>query len=192
MNANRNLSFLLVIAGAIGLLASSILIVERIHLLEDPTYVPMCSIGDVLDCGSVMTTSQASAFGFPNAIIGIIGFSVVLTIGMAGLAGASFQGWFWAGLQIGVIFAIVFIHWLMYQTLFNIRALCLYCMVVWAATGPLFWYVTIRNLGAFDDPEEDDVVPGLLTGSVITRYHWVVPLVWYVAVTALVVNVFWI
>lgn len=189
MNANRNFSLLMVIAGAIGLLASSTLLVERIHLLEDPSYVPMCNFGDVLDCGSVMTTAQASAFGFPNVIIGIVSFAVVLTIGMAGLAGATFKNWFWTGLQLGVIFAIVFIHWLMYQTLFNIRALCMYCMIVWAVTGPLFWYVTIRNLGAFDDPEEEE--PGLLAGTALAKYHWAVPLVWYVVVTAMVVNVFW-
>lgn len=192
MNANgqRYLSLLLVITGAIGLLAASILIVERIILLEDPNYVPMCSFGEVLDCGSVMTTPQAKAFGFPNAIIGIIGFSVVLTIGMAGMAGAVFRQWFWSGLQFGVIFALVFIHWLMYETLFEIRALCLYCMVVWAVTFPLFWYVTLRNLGAFDDPEVEE--PGLLTDTAIARYHWVVPVVWYVVVSAIVINTFWL
>lgn len=190
MKRYRNLSLLLVITGIIGVLAASTLIVERIHLLEDPNYVPMCNLSDVLDCGSVMTTPQAAVFGFPNAIIGIVGFAVVTTIGMAMLSGAMFKGWFWAGLQIGVSFAIMFIHWLMYQTLFEIRALCMYCMIVWAVTGPLFWYVTIRNLGAFDDEDVDE--PGLLTGTAIARYHWSVPLIWYVAVAALVTNTFWI
>lgn len=190
MTVNRNLSIFLAVAGFIGALAASILLVERIHLLEDPNYVPMCSISDVLDCGSVMTTDQAKVFGFPNAIIGIVGFSMVLAIGMAGVAGAQFASWFWGGLQIGVTFAVMFIHWLMYQTLYEIRALCLYCMVVWAVTGPLFWYVTIRNLGAFDDPEIEE--PGLLTGTWIAKYHWVVPVIWYAIVSAIVVNTFWI
>lgn len=190
MNANRNMNLLLVVTGAIGVLAACFLIVERMITLEDPGYVPMCTFGEVLNCGSVMSTDQAKAFGFPNAIIGIIGFSVVLTTGMAGLAGAKLKQWFWNGLQIGVTFAILFIHWLMYQTLEVIYALCLYCMVVWAVTGPLFWYVTIRNLGAFDDP--DEVEPGLLTGTAIARYHWAVPLIWYAIVGFVVANTFWI
>ncbi len=190
MNSNRIFSLFLAIAGAIGTLASSMLIVERIELLEDPDYVPMCNIGEALNCATVMTSDQAAVFGFPNPIIGIVSFAVVMTIGVAGLAGASFKSWFWGGLQLGVIFAIVFIHWLMYHTLENIRSLCLYCMVVWAVTGPLFWYVTIRNLGAFDDPDSDE--PGLLTGTWLSRYHWVVLLVWYAIVSYLVVNTFWL
>lgn len=190
MNANRIFSLFLAIAGFIGTLASSILIVERIHLLEDPDYVPMCNFGEALNCATVMTSDQAAVFGFPNPIMGIVGFAIVMTIGMAGLAGATFKPWFWGGLQIGLIFAIVFIHWLMYHTLSNIRSLCLYCMIVWSVTGPLFWYVTIRNLGAFDDPESDE--PGLLTGTTVARYHWAVPVVWYAIVSFFVVNTFWI
>ena len=189
MSKTRYFSLLLIITGAIGLLAASMLIIERINLLSDPSYVPMCNFGDVLNCGNVMSTDQARVFGFPNAIIGIVGFAVVLTIGMAELAGARFAGWFWGGLQVGVTFAILFIHWLMYQTLYEIHSLCLYCMVVWAVTAPLFWYVTIRNLGAFDDQDED--VPGLLTDTVIAKYHWVVPVIWYAVVSALVYNKFW-
>jgi hypothetical protein len=32
----------------------------------------------------------------------------------------------------------VFVHWLKYETLYEIGALCPYCMVVWSMTIPLF------------------------------------------------------
>ena len=53
-------------------LASLTLTVEKIELLIDPSYVPSCSINPVLSCGSVMVTHQASVFGFPNPLIGIV------------------------------------------------------------------------------------------------------------------------
>ncbi|TCN30649.1 vitamin K epoxide reductase family protein [Kribbella orskensis] len=89
---------------------------------------------------------QAEAFGFPNPLLGIAGFAIVTTIGAALLAGASFRRLFWLGLQAGVTFGVVFVHWLIFQSLYRIQALCPYCMAVWAVTVPIFWYVTLHNL----------------------------------------------
>ena len=47
--------------------------VEKIEILINPDYVPSCSLNPVLSCGSVMITPQASAFGFPNSLIGYRG-----------------------------------------------------------------------------------------------------------------------
>jgi hypothetical protein len=38
--------------------------------------------------------------------------------------------------------------WLWSQALYEIGALCIYCMVVWAMVIPLFVYTTARNLRA--------------------------------------------
>ncbi len=66
------------IAGVIGLAAAFTLTVEKIEILINPAYVPSCSINPVLSCGSVMITPQASVFGFPNPLIGIVAFTVVV------------------------------------------------------------------------------------------------------------------
>ena len=113
--------------------------------------MPTCSINPILSCGSVMKTAQAEAFGFPNPIIGVAGFTVVLTTGAALLAGATFRRWFWLGLQAGVTFGIGFVHWLIFQSLYRIDALCPYCMVVWIVTIPIFLFVTLRNLRGGSD-----------------------------------------
>src|SRR3546814_955690 len=125
--------------------SSDLLLIEKIALLEDPTYVPSCSINPILRCGSVMSTEQAEVFGFPNPIIGVAGFAIVTTVGVALLAGARLPRWFWWGLQAGTTFGVVFIPWLMFQSLYRIYPLCPYCMVVWAVTIPLFWYTTLHN-----------------------------------------------
>lgn len=39
--------------------ASATLLIEKIEDLENPDYVPSCSINPVLSCGSIMRTSQA-------------------------------------------------------------------------------------------------------------------------------------
>ena len=184
----RWLGWLYVLAGAIGFLAAFTLLVEKIALIEDPTYVPSCSINPILSCGSVMSTDQAEAFGFPNPIIGVAGFAIIATVGMALLAGASFRRWFFWGLQAGVTFGVVFIHWLIFQSLYRIDALCPYCMVVWIVTIPLFWYTTLHNLQHRrpGHAERHGVIQGALTA-----YHGVVLTVWYLAITALIAQRFW-
>ncbi|GIF69284.1 hypothetical protein Ais01nite_73190 [Asanoa ishikariensis] len=57
------------------------------YLLADPSYRPSCSINPILSCGSVMTTAQAEAFGFPNPVIGMVAFPVVVALGLAVLTG---------------------------------------------------------------------------------------------------------
>lgn len=171
----RLLPWLLLLGGAIGLVAASVLTVEKIAILRDPTYTPSCSINPVLSCGSVMTKPQAEVFGFPNPLLGIAGFAVVTTIGAALLAGARFPRWFWLGLQAGATFAVVFVHWLIYQSLYRIEALCPYCMAVWAVTIPIFWYTTLHNLNH----------------TALTRYHGAALTTWTVLLLTLITEQFW-
>ena len=144
----RALAIGLVVGGLIGFLASAVLLVERIRLAEDSDYVPTCSINPVLSCGNVMQSAQAALLGFPNPVIGVAAFPVVVTTGVALLAGARLAQWYWRGLQAGVTVAFAFICWLAVQSLYRIGALCPYCMVVWAVVIPLFFYVTARNAAA--------------------------------------------
>lgn len=146
MRADRRLAWGLSTGGLIGFVASAVLLIERFKLAQDSEYVPTCSINPILSCGSVMETAQASLLGFPNPIIGVAAFPVLVTTGMVVLAGGRLARWYWAGLQIGVTTALALVSWLAFQSIYRIGALCPYCMVVWAAVIPLFWYVTLRNL----------------------------------------------
>ncbi|MER7243165.1 vitamin K epoxide reductase family protein [Kribbella sp. NPDC000426] len=168
----RALPWLLMLGGAAGLGAAMGLTVEKMRLLHDPSYVPSCSINPVLSCGSVMSTPQAEAFGIPNSLLGIVGFAIVTTVGAALLAGAELARWFWLGLQLGVTFGVGFVHWLIFQSLYRIGALCPYCLIVWAVTIPIFWYVTLHNLRR-------------------VTFHAVVMTSWYVIILALITERFW-
>lgn len=181
--AGPGLALVLLVGGLVGLVAAAALLLERIALLEDPDRILTCDISPVLSCGSVMTTPQAEAFGIPNPVIGVAGFAVVPAIGAGLLAGARFAAWFWAGVQAGVTFAVVFVHWLIYQSLYIIGALCPYCMVVWAVTIPIFWWVTVRNLRAFGS--------GRIPVALLAEYRGAVLTGWFILLAALIATRFW-
>ncbi len=184
----RRLAILLIAGGAVGLLAAATLLIEKIALIEDPTYIPTCSINPILSCGSVMSTSTAEAFGFPNPIIGVAAFPVVITTGVILLAGVKLPRAYWRGLQVGVTFGVLFVHWLMFQSLYRIDALCPYCMVVWAVTIPIFLYVTLANFstGAIRAPRR---LQGAV--AVIDDYRGVVLTAWYLVIAAAITQRFW-
>jgi len=76
----------------------------------------------------------------------------------------------------------VFIHWLIFESLYDIGALCPYCMVVWSVTVPLFVVVSAIALRP-------------LAGNPVARfvYHWRWPLVvlWFTAVILQILVRFW-
>ena len=139
---------IMIIGGAVGLLAAFELTLEKVRVLADPNYVPGCDLNPVLSCGSVIITPQAEVFGFPNPVMGLIGFSVVVTIGVLLVAGVTLPRWVWVGLNIGALAGFAFVQWLVWQSLYSIGALCPWCMVVWTVTAPIFVWVTASNLAA--------------------------------------------
>ncbi len=186
--APRGLGMLFAVTGAIGLVMAVVLLVEKIALIEDPSYVPSCSLNPVLSCGSVMDTPQASAFGIPNPILGIAGFAAVLSLGFAFLAGARVARWMSALIQAGVTFAVLFVQWLIGQSLYEIGALCPYCMVVWAVTIPLFWFTTIHHLRALADSSTSASRRAL---RLVIEFRVPVLVAWYLVILALIAVRFW-
>ena len=188
MSSDRRLAWGLTVGGVVGFIAAAVLLVERIRLAQDSDYVPTCSLNPVLSCGSVMETAQASLLGFPNPIIGVAAFPVVVTTGVAVLAGARLARWYWLGLQVGVTAALAFVAWLAFQSIYRIGALCPYCMVVWAVVIPMFWYVTLRNLagGAFGEKLRRS-----RASVVSTEWHAPILLVPFLVLLGLVGERFW-
>jgi uncharacterized membrane protein len=170
------------IAGVVGLAAALALTIEKIEILINPAYVPSCSINPVLSCGSVMITKQASAFGFPNPLIGIVAFTVVLVTGVLAVAKVPLPRWYWGGLAVGTLLGVVFVHWLIFQSLYRIGALCPYCMVVWAITIPLLVVTTVIAL----QPTLDNGV-----ARVLHQWRWSLVTLWFAAVVLLILVRFW-
>ncbi|GAT10114.1 hypothetical protein AU184_21420 [Mycolicibacterium novocastrense] len=172
----------ILIAGVLGLAAALALTVEKIELLIDPEYVPSCSFNPVLSCGSVMITPQASAFGFPNSLIGIISFTIVVVTGVLALAKVELPRWYWAGLAVGTLLGAAFVHWLIFQSLYRIGALCPYCMVVWAVTIPLLVVVAVIALA----PQRGNTV-----ARVLHTWRWSLVTLWFTGLLLLILVRFW-
>lgn len=185
---DRAIGWILAVTGALGTAAAFTLAVEKINLLTDPSYTPSCSINPVLSCGSVMITEQASAFGFPNPLLGLGTFPVVATLGVLLLAGVRLPRWVWLGLQAGVTFAVVFVHWLMFQSLYRIGALCPYCMVVWVAVVLMFWYTTLHNLHHRHLRLPARARPAV---DLLVDVHAVGPALWVLVTVVLIAQAFW-
>lgn len=184
----RSVGWVLAVGGAVGTAAAFALILDKIRLLEDPEFVPACSISPVLSCGSVMTSPQAEVFGFPNPLLGVAAFPIVTTIGVVVLAGARLPRWVWAGLQLGATVGVVFVHWLMVQSLYRIGALCPYCLVVWVVTITVFVYTTLHNLAAARLPLP---AAGQRAAARLVPYHGALLTVWLLVIAALIVVRFW-
>lgn len=188
MRQDRRLAAGLVVAGLVGLVASAVLLIERIRVAEDSEYVPTCSINPIISCGSIMESAQAALLGFPNPLIGVAAFPVVVATGAALLAGGRLARWYWLGLQAGVTAALGLVAWLVFQSLYRIGALCPYCIVVWVVVIPTFWYVTLRNVA---NGVLGQKAASARATTVLREWHAPVLLSAFVLVVALIAVRFW-
>lgn len=144
IGAGPAFGILMAVLGAVGLFFSGLIMQDKVTLLSDPGYIPACTVNAIVSCTDVMASPQASAFGFANPYIGLVGFALVAFFGVSLAAGVRFPEWMWAGELLGLIFAVGFVHWLAYEAVFEIGALCVYCMAVWTVTLPLFLMTLVR------------------------------------------------
>lgn len=136
----------MLVAAVAGLAAAFTLTVEKFHLLENPDAILSCSFNLVLNCASVMKTWQASVFGFPNSLIGLMGYAVVITVAIAGLSSVRFPRKFMQAAQICYGLGLVFAYWLFFQSVFVIQILCPWCLVVTFVTTIVFETLLRYNL----------------------------------------------
>jgi len=172
-----------------SLVASFVLSVDAIRLAENPNTSFSCDINAVISCGTVGASWQASLLGFPNAFLGLVFEPIIITLAVSALAGVRFPRVIMAAAQGVYTIAIAFAYWLFYQSMFEIGALCPWCLLVTLATTLVFFeltYVNIRDNNLFLPARVQrvaeaairanvDVIVGgawvaLLIGSIVLRY----------------------
>ncbi|MFI9153222.1 vitamin K epoxide reductase family protein [Streptomyces sp. NPDC053367] len=189
VGGSRGLALLLVITGAAGLLAAWVITIDKFKLLEakveGKTFTPGCSLNPVVSCGSVMESDQASVFGFPNPMLGLVAYGIVVCVGVSLLARARFPRWYWLVLNAGTLFGVSFCAWLMFQSLYRINALCLWCCLAWVATIVMFWYVTSFNV------RNDHLPAPRWVKSFFGEFTWVMPVLHIGIIGMLILTRWW-
>ena len=179
--------WVLLVFATVALIAAFVLSLEKIHLLQEPDAVLSCSFNVVLNCSTVMQSWQSTAFfGIPNMYIGLIAFPVLITVAVAALwGGARYSRNFLRTMTVGVFLGTVFAYWLFFSSLYDIRVLCPWCLVVTvsctlmlAATLHIGLKENIWNI----KKKTNAVVQNFLKSG----YHQLVVAAWLVLMVALV------
>lgn len=172
----------LIVAGVAGWFAAFQLTLDKFAVLLDPDANLTCNISVVVECATNLGSSQGSLFGFPNPILGLAGWVAPIVVGAALLAGARFDRWFRIAFLAGIVAAMALVVFLISTSIFVLGTLCIWCMLTWAATIPVFWMVTLGNL-------RDGTITGRERVRSVARslYSWipVITLVSYLLIAVL-------
>lgn len=174
----------LLIGGVIGWISALKLQHGKETLLANPDAILSCDVNPFISCGNVMMTWQSSALGIPNMAIGLGGFAIMAAIGALMISGPALPSWFrWARLG-GMTFAFGYVHFLALSSIFLIRALCPWCLVIWTVTAPMFFSTLAHTI------ESGQLkVPAPLAN--LLRRWVVLTLAWYLLVIVVILAVFW-
>ncbi|GIT81429.1 hypothetical protein LLS1_30980 [Leifsonia sp. LS1] len=165
----RLLAAWLIVAGAIGLAAAFLLTLDKLQMLRDPNAHLTCSFNVLIGCATNLASWQGSLLGFPNPLLGLVGWTATIAMGVAILASRDgFARWFWLAFNAGVVLAMALVVFLITASLTVLNVLCPWCMVTWSVTIPTFWAVTLYNLktGVIPVPERVRRVCSVLYGWV--------------------------
>ena len=188
LSLGKVLPYIFVATGLVGMISSLALTYDKIQVLSDKAYEPSCNINPILSCGSVMKTEQASLFGLPNTVFGLIAFTMLLTFGFLLIGGAVVKRWVWIAAQVAATIGVIFMHYLFFQGVYRIQAICPWCFVIWMITIPTFWYITLYNL-----QQKYILLPKVLRSAALfmRRNHGTILLVWYVIIIGILIQHFW-
>ncbi|MEK9196593.1 MAG: vitamin K epoxide reductase family protein [Patescibacteria group bacterium] len=185
---DNKLLIALFIGGSLGLFAAFASSVELTNGLKNPDYQALCSINPVISCGSVLDSKQGFIFGFSNSYLGMIGFSMILGIFFCLLAGAKLSNGFWKFYQIGTTVGFIFALWLISQSLFFIKNLCIYCMITWISISIVFWYGLVHNLELKNFGKGKKLTK---ISKFVSEHHLDILLGWFLLVILVIIYQFW-
>ncbi len=132
-------------AATIGLIASFVQMLEKIEILKNPQATLICNINPVFNCTNILDAWQSSVFGFPNSLMRIIFFVSIIILGIVGWTGRQINTKLRLFMQGFSLFFAGFGFWYLWQSIFVVGSLCIYCMFCYAAVLAINWALLRLN-----------------------------------------------
>lgn len=119
----RILYKIIIIASLIGLIISSYL--TYVHYANHDV---VCTSNDIKKCNEILDSSYSTLiFNIPNALIGAVGFFMLLILGYLGIKERNVKNL----ILIFSSIALVFIFYFAYLVFFVIKSFCIWCFTTW-------------------------------------------------------------
>lgn len=131
---------LLTSASLVGLVASFWQAAERVHMLKNTGQDLSCNLSPVVDCGGVLNDGLAAVFGPPNAMIGMVVFSLLLAFGIQRLSGGKWTAWVRNIVVTLSVIIMLFALWFFWVSLYTLGKICIFCVFIWVASIPIGVY----------------------------------------------------
>lgn len=151
------------IGSIVGLVASFSQMMDKIALLKDTSTVLACNINDFFSCSTVLNSPQSSVLGPPNALISTVMFTILLAVALVALTGGTISKYMRFFTQFLAFFTLCFGSWFLYESIFVIQSLCIYC--IFNIFGLLFVNATWLRVNYLDiktNTRFDSAVKGLV------------------------------
>lgn len=164
-----------------GIIASFILTIEEIYLLKNPNFILSCSINSIFNCASVMNSWQAELFGFPNSLIGIVGYTFMGTIALHLFIDGKLSKLIALISLVAAKFATIFSYWLIWESVFTIKSLCIYCIISCVSITNIFFSLLVYCI------KSEVLKLGSKVNSLVNKgYYWILISIWYLLLFTLI------
>lgn len=128
MIKQRTIYGLITAGGVVGLTAAFLETIEYQEILKNAHAQLVCNLNSVFSCGNVLNAWQSKIFGFPNSMLCMVFFTLMLSSGIVGLTGGIILPKLRLWLHGIATFFLCFAMWFMWESTFRIRALCILCL----------------------------------------------------------------
>jgi uncharacterized membrane protein len=161
---------------------TSVQMLEKISKAQNPDAVLICDMNSVMSCSTVLDTWQSRVLGVPNALVGLVMFTVLFTAALTALLGSRLSPLAAAVLWGLTVFFAFFATWFMVQTALVIGALCLWCTAITTAVLLLVIVYTRQTvaIGGFGRGSFGRA----MAGAVRSRQDLIVVGLWWLAIAA--------